>query len=252
MRILEPCIKRVAFVAAVVIADATTRLQRDRGDPVIDQFLPYDVVRLCECRVDRRRIALLIHEAHVIRTIGPHCRCIRRDRAFHARHRLQRRVVHLYQFRGVTGLQLGFGNHEGDTITDQPGAPIDQGRPGGMIHRRSVPPLLGRIFAGKSAIVFSRPVRARQNSQNARGLFRLIDIDRLDISHRMRGAQDVAPGLTSQVHIVQKLTASGQKPRILFPRHRLPNCKVTHSLKLSRPIHGRPSNRSDLPFIADR
>ena len=153
---------------------------------------------------------------------------------------MQRGIFHLYQLCGVAGLQFGLRDHEGDAIADQPGTTVDQRRPGRMIHGRSVRPLLGRILAGQPAVVFGRPVRARQDTQNAGRFFRLFDIDRFYVGHRMGRPQDMTPRLAAQVHIVQKLSGACQKPRVLFPRHRLPYCELTHSLTLSRLKLGRP------------
>ncbi len=98
----------------------------------------------------------------------------------------------------------------------------------GMIDGRAVRTFLGRVLAGQAAVIFGGPVRAGEHADNTGRSLGGGNIHRPDIRLRMRRAQDIPPRLTAQIDVVEELPAAGQKSRILFPRHRLADCELTH------------------------
>ena len=186
------------------------------------------MMRPGEGSLDGGSVALFLDETDIVGTVGPDRGRAGGQRAFDIGHRPQRRVFDLDQFRRVARLQRGFGDDKGDIIADQLDLPADQRRTGRLVNRGPVRAGFLEILAGQAAISFGIPVGAGQDPQHARRIFGHARVDRQDIGHRVGRTQHVPPGLAAQIHVVEEFPPAGQKPGVLFPRHRLPDCKFTH------------------------
>ena len=227
MRALQGGIDRVMVGRRVVVADTTPRLHRGRGHPVDDEFVPDDMRGMGEGGVGRRLVAFEIDKRDVVGAVVPDPRCAGLHRISGRDDRRHRLVFDHDQFGRVRRLMGALGNHKSNVIPDPAHPVLDQCRVARPIGRRTVAPLVaGR--RGQVTPTRSFPIRPGQHREHARRGLGGGRVDRSDPGLRMRRAQHIAKHHPRQHHVVDISPAAAQQPRILEPRHRLPQRKFPH------------------------
>ena len=224
---LQGRVDRVVVGCGVVVADAAARLHRRGGHAVDDEFVPDDVRGIGEGGIGRRLVAFEIDKRDIVGAILPDAWRARLDRIGGRDAGRQRLVLDRDQFGRVRRLMGALGDDKGDVIADPAHPVLDQGRVARPKSRQTVAPFVPR-GGGQVTPTRGLPICPRQYRQHARRGFGRGRIDRADPGMRMRRAQHMAKYHPRQHHVVDIAAAAAQKPRILEPRHRLPQRKLTH------------------------
>ena len=150
------------------------------------------------------------------------------------RHRDQgRELFQLYfdHFGCVARLVAGFGNNDRYVIADVTHPVCNKGRVGRFMHRDFV--LADNLPAtGKTADFICCPVRARQDLDDARRVFRLGRIYVLDFRVCNRRPENPSVSLTRTVYVIDVVSLSGQETLIFATFDRCSDCSVRHETSL--------------------
>ena len=190
----------------LVEADAAARLHGCGGDAVDDEMMFDDVGRLGESRIGRFLVAFDLDEADVVRAIVPDERDAGVHRIAGRDDRRQWLVIDFDQLGGVDGLEISFGDDEGDVVADHAHAVLDQRRIARLVAGRiaaALKPARHRKIAEAGRLV----IGAGDNREHARRGFRFAGIDLADAGMGVRRAQHIAER-RSRKHHVRDVTAA--------------------------------------------
>ena len=140
---------------------------------------------------------------------------LRLRRLGHVDHMRQHAIGDVHPGGGGFGLLFGFGDDDGDMVTDITRLALRQDRMRAGLHRRAV---LGMDHpaADEAADLVLGHMLAGEHGDDAvlRRPFRLLD--RLDGRMRMRAAHEIGVGLVFQIDIIRILTLAGDETVIFL------------------------------------
>ena len=219
--------QRVAVFVGVVGADAAARFHCIAGHASDADAVADDVRGVCECRIDRRRIASLMGVRFVAGIVAPDRRGVRRQGIVHGNHRRKGLVVDLDRLRRILRLIDRQGDDEGDRLAGKPHPPLRQQRLRTNEARRTVTALagIGRFEHAQSA---PGQIVAGQHREYAGCPARRRHIDPADLRMGVGRAQNIGTRLARLIHVVREPSPAGQQPQILFPLNGLADADHVH------------------------
>ena len=243
-------VKGVLARRRIVIGEVGTRLHRYASDALRPGFEPHDMCRAGKCRGSGGFVADFDIDAQIAGCGVPQQRRCGRDRLGGARHRRQRLIGDVDQFRGVLGGGDALGDHESDRFADIAGFVGWQREVGGRDRREAAGSRLHIGRRRERGIVRDRPepvgdiVGPGQHCERTGCGECCSPVDRDEARMRVWRAHEHRVRHPAQCDVVGKAASAGQQPKIFLAPHRLPDTRSAyrrpHPFLPSSPLMAAP------------